>query len=76
MPGRPAAQHRAAQRHRRLAVWSGVLLVPVAVLTAWYLSAGAGFLQAGSTQAAPPRISLAPSPASPPERRPTRTATC
>jgi uncharacterized protein YkwD len=68
MPGRPAAQHRAARRHRRLAVWSGVLLVPMAVLTAWYLSAGAGFLQAGSTQAAPPRTSLAPSPASPAAR--------
>jgi uncharacterized protein YkwD len=65
MPGRPAAQHRAARRHRRLAVWSSVLLVPVAILAAWYLSSGAGFLQAGSTQAAPPQGSPAPGLASP-----------
>jgi hypothetical protein len=59
------AQHRAARRHRRLAVWSSVLLVPVAILAAWYLSSGAGFLQAGSTQAAPPQGSPAPGLASP-----------
>ena len=68
MPGRPPAQHRAAQRHRRLAVWCGVLLVPVAVLAAVYLSGSAGFLGAGRTQAARTPDSSAPGPASPAAR--------
>ena len=65
MPGRPPAQHRAARRYRRLAVWCTVLLVPVAVLAAVYLSGSAGFLGAGRTQAARTHSSPPPSPASP-----------
>jgi uncharacterized protein YkwD len=65
MPGRPPAQHRAARRHRRLAVWCGVLLVPVAALAAVYLSGSAGFLTAGGTQAAQTPASPAPSAPSP-----------
>jgi uncharacterized protein YkwD len=65
MPGRPPAQHRAARRYRRLAVWCTVLLVPVAVLAAVYLSGSAGFLGAGRTQAARTQASPSPSPSSP-----------
>jgi hypothetical protein len=65
MPGRPPAQHRAARRYRRLAVWCSALLVPVAVLAAVYLSGSAGFLGAGRTQAARTHSSPPPSPASP-----------
>jgi uncharacterized protein YkwD len=65
MPGRPPAQHRAARRYRRLAVWCSALLVPVAVLAAVYLSGGAGFPGAGRTQAARTHSSPPPSPASP-----------
>jgi uncharacterized protein YkwD len=66
MPGRPPAQHRAARRYRRLAVWCSALLVPVAVLAAVYLSGSAGFPGAGRTQAARTHSSPPPSPASPP----------
>ena len=52
MPGRPPAQHRAARRYRRLAVWCSALVVPLAVLAAVYLSGSAGFLRTGRTQAA------------------------
>ena len=65
MPGRPPAQHRAARRYRRLAVWCSVLLVPLAVLAAVYLSGSAGFPGTGRTQAARTRTSPSPSPASP-----------
>jgi uncharacterized protein YkwD len=65
MPGRPPAQHRAARRYRRLAVWCGVLLVPLAVLAAVYLSGSAGFPGTGRTQAARTHTSPSPSPASP-----------
>jgi uncharacterized protein YkwD len=64
MPGRPPAQHRAAQRHRRLAVWCSVLLAPAGVLAAVYLSGSAGFPGAGRTQAVrAPAAAPAPSPA-------------
>jgi uncharacterized protein YkwD len=65
MPGRPPAQHRAARRYRRLAVWCSVLLVPLAVLAAVYLSGSAGFPGTGRTQAARTHTSPSPSPASP-----------
>ena len=65
MPGRPPAQHRAARRYRRLAVWCSVLLVPLAVLAAVYLSGSAGFPGSGRTQAARTHTSPSPSPASP-----------
>jgi len=65
MPGRPGAQHRAARRHRRLALWSGALLVLAAAFAVVYLSGGTGFLRTGSTQAAGDRPSPAPGPASP-----------
>ena len=69
MSGRPPAQHhRPARRYRRLTLWCGALLVPVAVLAAVYLSGSAGFPGAGRTQAARTQAGPAPSPASPPTR--------
>jgi uncharacterized protein YkwD len=53
MPIRPAARHRAARRHRGFGVLCGILLTPVAVVAAVYLTGGAGFLRLGLAHAGP-----------------------
>jgi uncharacterized protein YkwD len=44
MPIRPAAQHRVTRRRRSFGVLCGILLTPVAVVAAVYLTGGGGFL--------------------------------
>jgi uncharacterized protein YkwD len=73
MPIRPG-QHRAARRRRGFGVLCGILLTPVAVVTAVYLTGGGGFLRLDLAQSGP-RASLghgrSPSVSSP-EASPTR----
>jgi uncharacterized protein YkwD len=54
---RPEAQHRAARRRRSFGVLCGVLLTPVAIGTAIYLTVGGGFTQLGLTSGGPPQPS-------------------
>ena len=56
---RPGAQHRAARRRRSLGVLCGVVLTPVAVGAAIYLTAGGGFVRLGLSSSGPTQ----PSPA-------------
>jgi uncharacterized protein YkwD len=53
MPIRPAAQHRATRRHRGFGVLCGILLTPVVVVAAVYLTGGGGFLRLDLTQSGP-----------------------
>jgi uncharacterized protein YkwD len=53
MPIRPAAQHRATRRRRSFGVLCGILLTPVAVVAAVYLTGGGGFLRLGLSQSGP-----------------------
>jgi uncharacterized protein YkwD len=68
MPNRPAAQHRAIRRRRGFGVLCGILLVPVTVVAAVYLTGGAGFtrlgLSSGPPQPTPAPVASAASPAS------------
>ena len=57
---RPAAQHRATRRRRSFALLCGILLIPVAVLAAIYLTGGGGFLRLGLTSGGPPQPSPTP----------------
>jgi len=53
MPIRPAARHRATRRRRSFGVLGGILLIPVAVVAAVYLTGGGGFLRLGLSQSGP-----------------------
>jgi uncharacterized protein YkwD len=54
---RPGAQHRATRRRRSFGVLCGVLLTPVAVGAAIYLTVGGGFVRLGLSSGAPPQPS-------------------
>jgi uncharacterized protein YkwD len=53
MPIRPAAQHRATRRRPGFVVLCGILLTPVAVAVAVYLTGGGGLMRLGLTQSGP-----------------------
>ena len=57
---RPEAQHRATRRRRGFGVLCGVLLTPVAVVTAIYLTVGGGFTRLGLASGGPPQPSPTP----------------
>jgi uncharacterized protein YkwD len=74
MPIRPA-QHRATRRRRSFGVLCGILLTPVAVVAAVYLTGGGGFLRLDLAQSGPQASTghgKSPS-ASPPEASPARS---
>ena len=65
---RPEAQHRATRaprRRRSFGVLCGVLLTPVAIATAIYLTVGGGFMRLGLTSGGPPQPSPTPAAATP-----------
>jgi uncharacterized protein YkwD len=53
MPIRPAAQHRATRRRRGFGMLCGILLTPVVVVAAVYLTGSGGFLRLGLAHSGP-----------------------
>jgi uncharacterized protein YkwD len=57
---RPEAQHRAGRRRWSLGVFCGVLLPPMAIAVAIYLTAGGGFVRLGLSSNGPAQASPTP----------------